>query len=107
MTMPDGVPQGPWHPRTQPAQIGLDFDRADVEPAQVVHTGGGFPVGARNPIAVRVKACCPLLVGEVCDCAQIRRQVRTAPVIVLRAYNLPALRAAGVTAAELHRREVA
>ncbi|GIJ10765.1 hypothetical protein ACFFMR_19045 [Micromonospora andamanensis] len=112
MTMPDGTPQGPWHPIHHP--VGLDFDRADTEGVDAVRSQplgiGGEPLPGRNaPITVPGLAC-GHIEGDLHDdeCAYWRGVASgeyAAPVVHLPPYDLRDLRARGVTAAELHRAE--
>lgn len=83
---------------------GMRYDRADLDETVPVPAGVEvIPVGTRH--TAPVKACCgTVLAGERCDCRAVRRQIRRAPVIVLRAFELRALREAGITAVDLDRR---
>lgn len=122
MSQPDPTPQPqpttPWgNPPQLPApglpggpQVadpsGLRYDRGDLDETVPVPAGVEvIAVGTRHPglIAVPVKDCCPdLFVGEYCDCAEFAAGLSYAPV-VRPAFNLRALREAGVTAVDLDR----
>ncbi|MFG1776646.1 hypothetical protein ACGFIG_09480 [Micromonospora sp. NPDC049048] len=104
-TQDDPFPVGnPTGPCVDPS--GLRYDRADLDETVPVPAGVEvIPVGTRHRLTVPVKACCgTVLAGERCDCRTVRRQIRRAPVVVFRAYNLRALREAGITAVDLDRR---
>ncbi|GHJ11179.1 hypothetical protein TPA0907_55460 [Micromonospora humidisoli] len=97
---------------TAPDYTGLRFDRADIEdttPAEVPAGVDGWAVTGRlsgESIPVPDKPCCGAVrINEECDCAEIAEQLRRAPVIVMRPFNLRRLAAEHVTAAEVDRRE--
>lgn len=115
---PDVITEGgPWQPRTvdQDGPTGLTFDRADLdEPATTATAGTGWAGTGRDPIFVRDLGC-GHLDGEGCDdeCAYWRGVLTgdypepemPAEVIVLRPFNLRALAAQHITAAEQDRIE--
>ncbi|WP_330438790.1 hypothetical protein OHB44_27865 [Micromonospora sp. NBC_00821] len=102
---PSGPNTGGNGPQIDPT--GLRYDRGDID-EQPTTTGlpanrDGWAVTGRG-ITVRTKACCgAVLVKERCDCRKVRRQIRKAPVIVMPAFNLRALREQHRTAADLER----
>ena len=92
---------------------GLLYDRSDLGDTALA----GLPPGVegyaligrrRHPatFTMPVKPCCgDRFVNDECDCAEFAEEARRAPVIVMRPFDLPALAAQHVTAAEVARRE--
>lgn len=103
----------PGGPDYAPDPTGLAFDRFDVEDtAQASLPPGvtGWAIAGRRrpaePITVQVKPCCgDVLINEECDCAEFAEQLRLAPVIVMRPFDLRRLAEEHVTAAEVDQRE--
>lgn len=101
---PNPLPTGP----RADDPTGLLFDRADLdEPATTaaLREAGGWAVTGRGPYAMQLKACCGIGAGEVCDCVEFAGQLSSAPVMVMGPFDLRALAAQGITAAEQDRRE--
>lgn len=126
---PDRQPKGPtapwpplWGPRytDQGDPMGLCHDRTDEEPAVTVppSPAAGFRVGAApgrrvgvrmdgsplfsgtDTITVQLSACCQALPGDACDCAAWTATAMSAPSIAAPPYDLPWLRAHGLTAVQ-------